>query len=66
MQSGAYDLSPRQAAAILGVHTETLKKWVRDGKLPAFVTPGGWHRFRRSDLDAFLVARTGEPEAASA
>jgi excisionase family DNA binding protein len=61
-----YDLSPTEAAKVIGVHVETLKKWARDGKIASFVTPGGWRRFRRSDLDAFLTAHTADVEAASA
>ena len=53
-----YDLSPADAAEVLGVHVETLKRWARDGKVRAWKTPGGWWRFRRADLDALLP----EPE----
>lgn len=55
-----YDLSPSAAAELVGVHEDTIKRWAADGKVPAFRTPGGWWRFRRSDLLALLP-----PEAAS-
>jgi excisionase family DNA binding protein len=52
-----------QAAKYLGVAQSTIRKWSDQGLVPAFYTPGGHRRFRRSDLDAFLnrSARTGQP-----
>lgn len=58
-----YDLSPRDAAALIGCHEDTLKRWAADGEIPAFRTPGGWWKFRRSDIDAFLT-RPATPVAA--
>jgi excisionase family DNA binding protein len=46
------------AAKYLGVAQSTIRKWSDVGRVPAFYTPGGHRRFRRSDLDAFL-ARSG-------
>ena len=43
-----------QAAKYLGVAQSTIRKWSDVGKVPAFYTPGGHRRFRRSDLDVFL------------
>jgi excisionase family DNA binding protein len=43
-----------QAASYLGVAQSTVRKWSDGGRLPAFYTPGGHRRFRRSDLDDFL------------
>lgn len=51
-----YDLSPREAAALIGCHEDTLKRWASDGKVRAFKTPGGWWRFRRSDIETLLEA----------
>lgn len=65
MDSPRYDLSPADAAHILGVHVGTLKRWANDGRIGAFKTPGGHWKFRRSDLDAFLVAGTVNPDAGS-
>lgn len=65
MQEGRYDMSPREAAAFLGVHTDTLKRWAKAERLPSFVTPGGWRRFRRADLEAFRAAQTAGEAAAS-
>jgi excisionase family DNA binding protein len=43
-----------QAARYLGVAQSTLRKWCDAGRVPAFTTPGGHRRFRRSDLDEFI------------
>lgn len=56
-----FDLSPREAAAILGFHEDTIKRWAADGKVRAFRTPGGWWRFRRSDLTAFAAPTEPAP-----
>src|SRR5581483_3591699 len=43
-------LTTREAAAHCRVSVPTLKRWIRQGKLAAFRTPGGHHRI---DLAAF-------------
>ena len=43
-----------QAAKYLGVAQSTIRKWSDQGRVPAFYTPGGHRRYRRSDLEAFL------------
>jgi excisionase family DNA binding protein len=53
-----------QAAKYLGVAQSTIRKWSDQGRVPAFYTPGGHRRYRRSDLDQFLE-RSG-PNAAAA
>jgi excisionase family DNA binding protein len=50
-----------QAAEYLGVAQSTIRKWSDTGRLPAFYTPGGHRRFRRSDLDSFLANSRGVP-----
>jgi excisionase family DNA binding protein len=47
-------LTARVVAQQLGLCTETVLAWVRDGKLPAFKLPGGAIRFCEDDLDAWL------------
>jgi excisionase family DNA binding protein len=52
-----------QAARYLGVAQSTLRKWCDASRVPAFTTPGGHRRFRRSDLDEFLErSRPGSQE----
>ena len=43
-----------QAARFLGVAQSTIRKWSDNGQVPAFYTPGGHRRYRRSDLETFL------------
>ena len=45
-----------EAARILGVSVDTLRRWERDGKLSASRTLGGQRRFRR-DLIVALAGR---------
>ena len=40
-----------EAAALLCVHVQTIRRWEREGSLkPAFRTPGGHRRYRLSDI----------------
>lgn len=43
-----------QAARFLGVAQSTIRKWSDQGRVPAFYTPGGHRRYRRTDLETFL------------
>lgn len=58
-------LTRRQAAAYLGIAPQTLAIWSSTGRynLPV-VKVGRLARYRKADLDAFIVRRTrgGEPE----
>jgi excisionase family DNA binding protein len=72
MSSADFDdlLTPREAAALLGVRTTTLARWARDGLLkPAVRTPGGHRRYRRGEVvalrDANTVDRQGFEEDAA-
>lgn len=58
-----FPLSPRQAAAHLGVHEDTLKRWANEGKVRGWRTPGGQWRFRQADLDALLPDEAKVEEA---
>ena len=42
------------AAALLQVHIDTVRRWEKAGIISAVRQPGGWRRFRRSDLEAVL------------
>lgn len=39
-----------EAAEILEVHPDTVRRWADQGKVPFVRTPGGERRFRREDL----------------
>ena len=43
-------LTTTETAKLLGFHVNTLKNWVREGKMPAFRTLGGHYRIRVRDL----------------
>ena len=46
-------LTLEQASERLGVHPTTLRRWVDEGAVEAFFTPGGHRRFRLADLERF-------------
>lgn len=47
-------LTSSEVGLLLQVNASSVKKWVDDGLLVAFRTPGGHRRIRASDLVAFL------------
>ena len=49
------DLRLSDAAAIVGVHPETLRRWADAGKVRSFRTPGGQRRFYRDDVENLLT-----------
>jgi excisionase family DNA binding protein len=48
-------VSSTVACDILGVTSQTLRKWARNGQIGAIRTPGGFYRF---DLSGLIVAAT--------
>ena len=58
-------LSPEQAAGELGVHIQTVRGYIRRGKLPAYRLAGERViRIRRSDLQAFVAQPVEAPGGA--
>jgi excisionase family DNA binding protein len=52
-----------KAAALLGVHTMTLRRWSDSGRFPSYRTPGGHRRFALTDIQAYLLRqRGGQPD----
>lgn len=47
-------LTSYQVGTLLQVNPSSVNKWVKDGRIPAFRTPGGHRRIRAIDLVAFL------------
>lgn len=47
-------LTSHQAGTLLQVNPSSINKWVKEGRIPAFRTPGGHRRIRAGDLVAFL------------
>lgn len=54
-------LTTGEAAALLGVHIDTIRRWERDGYLSCVRTPGNHRKFRRSDVEKLMA----EPEPAA-
>jgi excisionase family DNA binding protein len=52
--------SPEEAAEILGVHQETVRQWLRSGKLGGVKAGPRLWRVRESDLQKFLQTKPGE------
>lgn len=50
-------LSIRQASQLLGVSEVTLRQWTSEGRIRAFITPGGHRRYDEAELRRFKDAR---------
>ncbi len=46
---------PAEVAALFRVDPKTVTRWAQTGKLAAITTPGGHHRFRRTEVLALLA-----------
>ena len=57
-------LSPRQAAALLGLHAKTVVRMARERRLPATKALGRW-RFIRGTLEDWLAGQSARPTPAS-
>ncbi|MFC2048029.1 helix-turn-helix domain-containing protein [Chloroflexota bacterium] len=49
-------LSISEASRILGVSEAALRQWTDEGKIKAFVTPGGHRRYLRANLNKVITA----------
>ena len=56
-------LTPRQAAAKLGISYPALKHWILAGRIRTVKTPGGHHRIPMSALEEFLPTGTAHSGA---
>lgn len=57
-------VSVAQAAALLGVHPNTIRAWTEAGRLPAFrINSRGDRRFRRGDVQRLLAEGTADEPA---
>jgi len=54
MQKSHTSISISQASRILGVSETTLRQWTDEGKIKAFVTPGGHRRYSKNELKQFM------------
>jgi molybdopterin-binding protein len=59
-------LTPRKAAAAIGVSYPSIKQWILAGKLRTIKTPGGHHRIPQAALTRYLPApKKGPPPSSS-
>ena len=56
-------LTPRQAAARLGISYPALKHWILAGRIRTIKTPGGHHRIPVEALQEFLPPAAAHPGA---
>lgn len=56
-------LPPSEAAELLGISSETLRRWAEDGKIRHVKLPSGRRLFYRADIEDLLTPV--EPKAAS-
>ena len=45
-----------EASHILGVSEAALRQWTDEGKIKAFITPGGHRRYSKADLKKFMAS----------
>ena len=50
-------LSIRQASRLLGVSEVTLRQWTSEGRIRAFITPGGHRRYDEAEIRRFKDTR---------
>ncbi len=50
-------LTPNEVAKSLQLHTFTVTRLAREGKLPAFKVGGSW-RFRKDEFEKWIKAKT--------
>jgi excisionase family DNA binding protein len=60
-----YDVTTEEAAAAVGVHPETIRRWARTRYLPARKSHAGWWLFSQDDLEALPVRVVVEERAAA-
>ncbi len=61
MQTDSNWLTTEEAARYLKVNVGTLRRWAREGVIPAAKLGNrGGFRFRREDLDRFLESRRAD------
>jgi molybdopterin-binding protein len=62
----AKDYGVGDAASVLGVSTDTVRRWIDSGHLTATRTPGGRRRIEAAVLARFAQALHGEPDKETA
>lgn len=55
-------LTPHEAAELLHVTVQSIRRYCDEGKIPCIITPGGHRRIKKSDLDTFIGSGVATPE----
>ena len=53
MKGNGKIISTEEAARLLGVSQQSVRKWCQSGKINAKTTPGGFYKIERSELERF-------------
>ena len=49
-------LTLKQVAELLNVHPNTIRKWIKDGRINSYrISSRGDRRFRQNEIDRFLA-----------
>lgn len=59
-------ITANAVAKMFATSPDTVRRWVRDGRIDAITLPSGQLRFRREDVEAIIAGGTPEPTAVSA
>lgn len=51
-------ISISEASQVLGVNGATLRQWTDEGKIKAFITPGGHRRYSRAELKKLMSTQS--------
>jgi len=62
IDSGRPMLTPKEAALLLSTKPRNLAQWRYESRGPAYVKLGGIIAYRRSDIDAYIMARVVQPK----
>ena len=54
-------MNVHEAAQVVGVHVETIRKWLAKGEITGSLTPAGW-RLTPADIEAWLAKHRREPK----
>jgi excisionase family DNA binding protein len=52
----AEPLSVGEAAALVGVHVDTIKRWEKAGRIASSRPPSGHRRYAKADVEKLLTA----------